>query len=439
MTETAEHATAQPDRRDSELRMLKSSYDMYETTKKETRRNMRDAVNTDGTKKYTQEDIKKSIALITEAQNDIVEKYTVAGGNPEDLKKKASQLFPETKLPEQQPKTLREMMEEMGMDRERILKEAVSATATRMEETYIPPKGDYQPVQTYDVIPLPSKGEAYRNKMSKVSVAYLTAYDENMIVSPNLYRDNLIIDYLLQEKLLSQEISPMDLLEGDRDAIILFLRATGYGNEYPITATDDATGKEFDTVVDLSKLQYKEFRLKGDDNGWFPFTLPVSGKEVKFRFPTHRDIMTLKKLQEAEDRKTMKGSIETYVEVLDTFIENDTAAGKDEKTRVRQAIRTIESWGNAMDEENQALYTHTLTNRLNLLIMSVDGITDKKYISEFIMRMPVRDSAALRKYITENEPGIDYNITIERPQSLGGGSFESFLQLDKFLFLNTAD
>lgn len=439
MTETTEHATAQPDRRDSELRMLKSSYDMYETTKKETRRNMRDAVNPDGTKKYTQEDIKKSIALITEAQNDIVEKYTVAGGNPEDLKKKASQLFPETKLPEQQPKTLREMMEEMGMDRERILKEAVSATATRMEETYIPPKGDYQPVQTYDVIPLPSKGEAYRNKMSKVSVAYLTAYDENMIVSPNLYRDNLIIDYLLQEKLLSQEIPPMDLLEGDRDAIILFLRATGYGNEYPITATDDATGKEFDTVVDLSKLQYKEFRLKGDDNGWFPFTLPVSGKEVKFRFPTHRDIMTLKKLQEAEDRKTMKGAIETYVEVLDTFIENDTAAGKDEKTRVRQAIRTIESWGNGMDEENQALYTHTLTNRLNLLIMSVDGITDKKYISEFIMRMPVRDSAALRKYITENEPGIDYNITIERPQSLGGGSFQSFLQLDKFLFLNTAD
>lgn len=439
MAEATEQTRTAADRRDGELRMLKSSYDMYEATKKETRRNMKDALNPDGTKKYTQEDIKKSIALITEAQNDIVEKYTVAGGNPEDLKKKASQLFPETKLPEQQPKTLREMMEEMGMDRERILKEAVSATATRMEETYIPPKGDYQPVQTYDVIPLPSKGEAYRNKMSKVSVAYLTAYDENMIVSPNLYRDNLIIDYLLQEKLLSQEIPPMDLLEGDRDAIILFLRATGYGNEYPITATDDATGKEFDTVVDLSKLQYKEFRLKGDDNGWFPFTLPVSGKEVKFRFPTHRDIMILKKLQEAEDRKTMKGAIETYVEVLDTFIENDTAAGKDEKTRVRQAIRAIESWGNAMDEENQALYTHTLTNRLNLLIMSVDGITDKKYISEFIMRMPVRDSAALRKYITENEPGIDYNITIERPQSLGGGSFQSFLQLDKFLFLNTAD
>ena len=64
-----------------------------------------------------------------------------------------------------------------------------------------------------------------------------------MIVSPNLYRDNLILDYILQEKLLSQEIDPMDLLEGDRDAIILFLRASGYGNEYPISATDEETGK----------------------------------------------------------------------------------------------------------------------------------------------------------------------------------------------------
>lgn len=439
MAEATEQARTAADRRDSELRMLKSSYDMYEATKKETRRNMKDAVNSDGTKKYTQEDIKKSIALITEAQNDIVEKYTVAGGNPEDLKKKVSQVFPETKAAEIHPKTLKGMMDEMGIDREALLKDAISATATRMEETYIPPRGDYRPSQTYDVIPLPSKGEAYRNKMSKVSVAYLTAYDENMIVSPNLYRDNLIIDYLLQEKLLSQEIPPMDLLEGDRDAIILFLRATGYGNEYPITATDDATGKEFDTVVDLSKLKYKDFNLKGDDNGWFPFTLPVSGKEVKFRFPTHRDIMLLKKLQEAEDRKTMKSTIGNYVEALDAFADNDTAAGKDEKVKVRQAIRTIESWANSMDDGDQVLYTHTLTNRLNLLIMSVDGITDKKYISDFIMSMPVRDSAALRKYITENEPGIDYNIMIERPESLGGGSFESFLQLDKFLFLNTAD
>ena len=71
--------------------------------------------------------------------------------------------------------------------------------------------------------------------------------------------------------------------------------------------------------------------------------------------------------------------------------------------------------------------------------MSVDGITDKKYINDFIRRMNVRDSSALRKYMTQNEPGVDYNIEIERPASLGGGSMKTFLQLDQFLFLNITE
>jgi hypothetical protein len=74
-----------------------------------------------------------------------------------------------------------------------------------------------------------------------------------------------------------------------------------------------------------------------------------------------------------------------------------------------------------------------------LLVKSVDGITDVKYIRDFILSMNVRDSVALRRYITENEPGIDYTITVNRPESLGGGSFKTFLQLDKFLFLNLPD
>lgn len=421
------------------LKQLKCSYDMYETTKKQTEKKMKEALNKDGTKKYTAEDIKEEIALITEAQNDVVGQYLQLGGKEEDLKKKTRKKVTTDTSKEVVNKTVMDMMDDMESDRKQALEKAVSATATRLEQSYIPTKGSYSADATFDVIPLPSKGEAYADKIAKMPVAYLTAYDENMIVSPNLYRDNLIIDYMLQEKLLSNEIDPMDLLEGDRDAIILFLRASGYGNEYPITATDEATGKEFDAVIDLSKLQYKDFNLKGDSKGWFSFTLPVSGVEVKFRFPTHRDIVTLEKLQKAEENKVKRESILNYVETLDTFIESDNEIGKDEKIKVRQAIRTLESWADNMDEENALKYNHTLTNRLNLLIMAVDGVTDRQYIRDFIRKMNVRDSAALRKYMNANEPGIDYNIEIERPASLGGGSFKTFLQLDQFLFLNIAD
>ena len=419
------------------LKQLKCSYDMYETTKKQTERKMKEAINKDGTKKYTAEDIKNELDLITEAQNDIVAQYIQCGGKEEDIRKK-SRKKADTSSRESINKTVLDMMNDMESDRQAALEKAVSATATRLDQTYIPAKGSYNSDATFDVIPLPSKGEAYADKIAKMSVAYLTAYDENMIVSPNLYRDNLIVDYILQEKLLSKEIDPMDLLEGDRDAIILFLRASGYGNEYPIMATDDATGKEFETVVDLSKLKYKDFNLKGDSKGWFPFTLPVSDVEIKFRFPTHRDVVMLKKLEDAEEVKVMKNTISQYVDTLDTFIEGDNNVSKDDKVKVRQAIRTIENWGERM-EEDDVRFSHSLTNRLSLLIMAVDGITDKKYINDFIRRMNVRDSSALRRYMTQNEPGVDYNIEIERPESLGGGSFKTFLQLDQFLFLNIAD
>lgn len=418
------------------LRQLKSSYDMYEKTKKETEKRMKEMLLPDGTKKYTQDDIKKQLELISTAQADIIGQYLQLGGSEEDLKKKTKK---KTMLQVANiSKTVQDMMNDMEVDRRAELEKAVSATATRLEQEYIPTKGSYNPEAAFDVIPLPSKGEAYKDKLAKMSVAYLTAYDENMIVSPNLYRDNLILDYILQEKLLSRQIDPMDLLEGDRDAIILFLRASGYGNEYPITATDDITGREFDAVVDLSKLKYKEFNLKGDSNGWFPYTLPQSGIEVKFRFPTHRDKLMLEKMQEAEENLTRKITIQNYVNTLDLYIENDNNVTNEEKIKIRQAIRTLENWSESIDDEDTVKFNHTLTNRLNLLLMEVNGITDKKYIQDFIRKMSVRDSSALRKYMQQNEPGVDYNIEVERPASLGGGSIKTFLQLDQFLFLNIA-
>lgn len=361
------------------LKQLKGSYDMYEKTIKETERKMKEALNTDGTKRYTQEEIEEQLKLIIDAQNDVIMQYKQLGGDEANIKKKTRRRAASVDN-NVENKTIKDMMDEMEQDRKEALDKAVSATATRLEQEYIPTKGNYNPEAAFDVIPLPSKGEGYKDKIAKMSVAYLTAYDENMIVSPNLYRDNLILDYILEEKLLSKEIQPMDLLEGDREAIILFLRATGYGNEYPITATDEATGKEFDAVIDLSTLKYKEFNLKGDSNGWFPFTLPVSGAEVKFRFPTHRDIVLLERMQEMEDKNKRKSSIEDIVSKLDTYIENEDVVKNDEKVKIRQAIRTIENWGNKMDDEAAIKFNHNLTNRLNLLIMAVNGIDRKSVV-----------------------------------------------------------
>lgn len=420
------------------LKQLKVSYDMYEKTKKETERRMKEKLNSDGTKKYTQADIDKEIKTIEVAQNDIVEQYVNCGGKEEDIRKKTRKRVTDVTNKDEIAKAALDLINEEAENAASV-KMAKAEVESRFEQEYIPKKDSgFNAGATFDIINLPSKGEGYKDKISKVSVSYLTAYDENIIVSPNLYRDNLVIDTILNEKLMSKEIDPMDLLEGDRDAIILFLRMNGYGNEYPITATDDATGTEFSTSVDLSELKYKDFNLKGDSNGWFPFTLPDSGVEVKFRFPTHRDNLILDRMKTAEDNKLKKAVIDNYVKNLDTYVESDKNLKNEDKTEVRQAIRRLEKWSDSMEDE-ELKFNKTLTNRLTLLIMAVDGITDRAYINDFIRKMRVKDSSALRKYMSENEPGIDYNITVERPKSLGGGSFTTFLQLDQFLFLNIPD
>lgn len=418
--------TAEDNRKQMET--LKCSYEMYEETKKTTLKSMKTATNEDGTKKFTQEDIDNEMKLIEEAQADVLMKYEMFGGDPEELKKAKKKKTNKSIAKNVLDMVSKEIEEKTGEDN----------VTPIIEENFLPSKQDYDPHNSFDVIPLPSKGECYKNKKSKIAVEYLTAYDENMIISPNLYRDNLILDYLVNEKVVDN-IDTGELLEGDRDAIILFLRASGYGNEYPITATDNETGVEFDTVIDLSKLKFKEFNLKGDENGWFDFKLPLSQRDVKFRFLTHKDMQTLDKVDEIETKRLMKERLRMIVETLDTFVENETNIDKNEKAKVRQAIRTIDNWQEGLDDDIALKYTHVVTNRLELQVMAVDGNTDRKYVREFVRNMSVRDSSALRKYIAANEPGIDYNIEIEKPESLGGGSMRVFLQLDQYLFLNVAE
>ena len=71
--------------------------------------------------------------------------------------------------------------------------------------------------------------------------------------------------------------------------------------------------------------------------------------------------------------------------------------------------------------------------------VAVNGNYDKEYIMKYINVMPAKDSMMLRRYISDNKPGIDFNIEVERPESLGGGSFKTFLNWDDSVFLNISD
>jgi hypothetical protein len=291
----------------------------------------------------------------------------------------------------------------------------------------------------YDVIQLPSNGQCYKNKMDRIPVAYLTAYDENIITSPNLYKDGLVIDFLLKSKIVNKDINPDDLVSGDVDAITLFLRATSYGPEFPIVVRDPETGEQIDTTVDLTTLKPREFKLIGDENGWFEYETPIKKDKIKFRYLTRKQEKQLQKITELENNGTKAYMLDTERESLAAAVASDKILSEQEKKTMRASISIMEKWSKKLKEVNKSLFNKIVTNSLQLQVMAVNGNTDREFIRKYIQSMPAKDSLMLRRYINENRPGINFDIEVERPESLGGGSFSTFLNWDDSVFLNIAD
>ena len=287
----------------------------------------------------------------------------------------------------------------------------------------------------YDIIPLPSKGECYPHKKNCLPVAYLTAADENIIASPNIYNNGNLMDILLERKILDKSVRVADLTKGDRDAIIVWLRATAYGPEYPIVARYE--GKEFETTVDLSKLKFKPFGLVGDENGYFDYVTD-SGDRLKFKFLTadeENNLFLANKLNytilNTKDVVDFCTRMLVPIRAIDDNNTND----------IVEAVEGIQKWASDIaskhtEMNDDLVYNNVVTSRMAAFTMSVNGNTDRVFIKNYIENMRSYEARKYREYVNENTPCMDFNVEIEIPESMGGGSFTTFLRLGESIFFN---
>jgi hypothetical protein len=216
---------------------------------------------------------------------------------------------------------------------------------------------------------LPSKGLFYPGQNGMVKVEYLTAMDENILTSQNLIKSGKVLEYLLERKIKESPVPVDDLLVGDRNAIMIWLRATGYGEMYPVKLTDPGSGVEFDYEINLSELQNKELPdgVEPDERGEFSFELPKSKKKIKFKLLT------------VGDEKSILNRAEKYEKATKSQISN------------------------------------VLTYRLQAQIKEIDGNRDINYIQQFVNMMPAFDSLKFREYSDSIEPGINMSVEVEGP------------------------
>jgi hypothetical protein len=211
----------------------------------------------------------------------------------------------------------------------------------------------------HDVVQLPSQGIFYKNKKKSIKVGYLTASDENILMGGT----NDLTMTLLRAKIYEPDIKVEELLEGDVEAILIFLRNTGFGPEITLNVTDPVTKKPFKSNVLLDQLNIINGQQPNED-GSFTTLLPKSQSTIKLKPLSYGEIIEIGKLAE------------TYP---------------------------------------QGRVVPKVTWRMQKEIIEVDGSTDKASIAKFVESMPISDSKFIRKFMNENEPRLDMTKTIIAP------------------------
>ena len=218
----------------------------------------------------------------------------------------------------------------------------------------------------HDVVTLPSRGVFYKSKKKSVKVGYLTASDENILsnINPNKSVKESIVSPLLRNKLYEPDLRPEDLVDGDLEALLIFLRNTSFGPEYNVKLIDPQTNKEFTADILLDELNIKQTTEVPDEEGCISTTLPRSGVTLRLKYLTLRDSMDIERIL------------------------NDYPAGR---------------------------IPPTTTTKLNKIIVSIDGDIDRNKISKFIESMPIMDSKHITKFMSDNEPRLDLTKQVISP------------------------
>ena len=216
-----------------------------------------------------------------------------------------------------------------------------------------------------DYVMLPSKGRIYPAdsplyNLEEIEVRHLTAADEDILTSRALLRTGKAIDTMLSNVLMNKSINVDDFISGDKNAILTFLRITGYGPEYDVEVDCPGCNETIKHQFDLTKLTMRFLDVEPIAAGQnrFEFILP-SGIRIEFKL-----------LNSAEDQKI-----------------------SDEQDKLKRTT-------NSPLEKN-------ITTKYKHQIISVNDKEDQTFINNFVDTMNLRDSRAFRTYLEEVEPDVD--------------------------------
>ena len=223
-----------------------------------------------------------------------------------------------------------------------------------------------------EFVSLPSQGRHYSSdhplyNQETVEIKQMTAKEEDILTSVTLIKNGVALERLLESIIIDKRIDPKTLLIGDRNAIVISARVSGYGNVYrtQITCPNCLTEQKhnFDlndanSTTSQQILSELPEEIEITENGDYSVVLPKSNLNVVLRLLTGKD-------------------------------ENKLSA--------------------SLNKDNQQTQ-RLVTTQLEHMIKSVNGNGTTEAIQYVAQNLPSADSAFLRKIYKSGVPNI--NLTL---------------------------
>tara|TARA_B100001094_G_scaffold190374_1_gene184371 strand:- start:5933 stop:6802 length:870 start_codon:yes stop_codon:yes gene_type:complete len=245
-----------------------------------------------------------------------------------------------------------------------------------------------------EMINLPSAGKFYPpghplHNSSNIEIKYMTAKEEDILTSRSLVKAGVAIDRVLENLIVDKSININSLLVGDKNALIIAARVTGYGNIYETKVTCPSCQEQNEYAFDLDdgivsdpSSALEDYNATLTDRNTFLLETPMTKAQVEVRLLTGEDEMMLFKKAQRNAKKKLNDS--------------------------------------------------TLTDQFRAFIVSVNGSDDVMTVASFVNAMPARDSRFLRTFYAAASPNIDLTQTFECSSCGYSADMEVPLTIDFF-------
>jgi hypothetical protein len=225
-------------------------------------------------------------------------------------------------------------------------------------------------VNPTEFVELPSKGLFYPeghplHNQSVIEIKHMTAKEEDILTSETLLKQGLAIDRLVRSVIVDRSINPDTLLVGDKNAILIASRITGFGPFYEVGISCAACAEQNEVTVDLNDLGFSK---SGDSvseavEGGYKVKLPSTGIEIVFKLLTSKDESNISKTVEARRKKKQLENFSTLL--------------------------------------------------LSSIIVSANGVTNRQQLDRLPEILPLVDARFLREEYDKVKPDIDMTFDFE--------------------------